>query len=175
MAVNVGPGSTSAGISRWAWLRLLAGGTLAFILIERALVSTADINYVPALLLIGALTVPTAFCAYLYSRERTPDVPWTTLGGCALWGGVLGSVLAGRLEYDTLRHLGALPVIAIGIIEELAKLVVPAFLIFRGHYQHEADGIVIGAAAGAGFAVLESMGYGLMALIFSGGSISLTV
>ncbi|HEY2004452.1 MAG TPA: PrsW family glutamic-type intramembrane protease [Candidatus Saccharimonadia bacterium] len=163
------------GIGRWTWLRLLLGGVVAFILIERALAFTGSITYVPALLLVGALTVPVAFCAFLYSRDRTPDVPWTTLGWCALWGGVLGSVLAGRLEFDTVQHLGTIPVIAIGVIEEFAKFVVPAWLTVRHGYSKEMDGLMLGAAAGAGFAVLESMGYGLTGLFFSGGNLTFTV
>src|SRR3712207_8163009 len=56
--------------------------------------------------------------------------PYTTLfrslpalAVCFLWGGVLGTVVAGTLEYDVARALGFLPKLAIGLIEESAKLI----------------------------------------------------
>jgi RsiW-degrading membrane proteinase PrsW (M82 family) len=162
-------------LSRWSWLKILVGGVLLFILLERALVATSNINYLPSLLLIGTFTVPVAFCAFLYTRVKTPDVPWLTLGLCALWGGVLGTVVAGRLEYDTAIRLGTLPTLAIGIIEEISKLLIPAYFLSRRRYRSVYDGIVIGAATGAGFAAFESLGYAFVALFISHGNITAIV
>jgi RsiW-degrading membrane proteinase PrsW (M82 family) len=162
-------------LGRWSWLKILAGGSLLFFLLERTLVDTGNPNFIPSLLMVGTLTTPLAFCALLYTRYRQPDVPWVTLGLCVVWGGILGTVLAGFLEYDTLHRLGGLPTLAIGIIEELAKLIVPLYFLFRKPYRNELDGIIIGAASGAGFAALESMGYGLVALLASQGNVTATV
>jgi protease PrsW len=49
---------------------------------------------------------------------------------CFLWGGVLGTVVAGVLEYEVARTLSLLPKLLIGLIEESAKLIVPA-----GHHS----------------------------------------
>jgi RsiW-degrading membrane proteinase PrsW (M82 family) len=167
--------SASAAVSRWTWLKILFGGLILFWLLEQTLVHTGDPNFIPSLLMVGTFTVPLAFCALLYSRRHQPDVPWTTLGLCVIWGGVLGTVVAGRLEYDTLQTTGGLATLAIGLIEELAKLLVPLYFLLRNQYKSEYDGIIIGAASGAGFAALESMGYGLVALILSHGNITATV
>jgi RsiW-degrading membrane proteinase PrsW (M82 family) len=67
-----------------------------------------------------------------------------------------------------------LPMAGVGLIEEAAKLVVPAVLVvFFGHRYRSSvgRGIVIGVAVGTGFAVLETMGYAFVALIESGGSV----
>jgi RsiW-degrading membrane proteinase PrsW (M82 family) len=165
----------SSDISRWSWLKTLLAGAVLFILLEQALRNTGDILYVPSLLFVGAFTVPLSFCLFLYSRAKTPDVPWATLGYCVLWGGTLGTILAGTLEYKTLIELNAIPTLAIGIIEELAKIVIPLYILFRRPYKSVFDGIIIGVAVGAGFAALESMGYGLIALLGSGGDINATV
>lgn len=162
-------------LGRWSWLKILVSGLLLFYLLERALVATGNPNFVPSLLMVGTFTIPLAFCALLYTRARQPDVPWVTLGLCVIWGGVLGTVVAGRLEYDTVRQLGGLPTLFIGVIEELAKLIVPIFFLFRKPHHNEYDGIIIGAASGAGFAALESMGYGLVALLLSHGNVTATV
>ena len=39
-------------------------------------------------------------------------------------GGVTGVAAAGLLEYKTLVRLGTLPTIAVGLIEEVSKLIV---------------------------------------------------
>jgi hypothetical protein len=45
------------------------------------------------------------------------DVSLLALAVCFLWGGVLGTVVAGTLEYDVARARGFLPKLAIGLIE----------------------------------------------------------
>jgi RsiW-degrading membrane proteinase PrsW (M82 family) len=157
-------------VGRWLWLKILVSGFFLFFLLEYALKTTGNINYVPSLLAIGTFTLPLSFLVLLYTRDKIPQVSLGNLLTCVVWGGILGTVLAGRLEYETLRHLGTVPTFMIGLIEEAAKLAVPAWLISRRGNRGELDAIVIGAASGAGFAAFESMGYGLVALLASGGS-----
>ena len=57
-----------------------------------------------------------------------------------------------------LRELGVVPMLAVGFIEEAAKLIVLVVLVITLRPRRRADGLVLGVAAGAGFAVLETMG-----------------
>jgi RsiW-degrading membrane proteinase PrsW (M82 family) len=66
-----------------------------------------------------------------------------------------------------MRALGFLPKLGIGLIEESAKLIVPLIFYFVGRYRSEAAGIVLGVATAAGFAGLETMGYGFVSLLTS--------
>jgi RsiW-degrading membrane proteinase PrsW (M82 family) len=161
-------------MGRYLWLKILASGVVLFILLERALAATDSINYIPSLLVVGTFTVPLAFVAFLYTRNKTPHVSASSLLVCVVWGGIMGTVLAGVIEYHTLLHLGVLPTVFVGLIEEATKLIVPAWLIFGRNTYSEVDSIVIGATVGAGFAALESMGYGLIALLLTGGDITAT-
>ncbi|MDF2701396.1 MAG: Protease prsW family [Rubrobacteraceae bacterium] len=140
-------------------------------LVERTLVATSSLNYVPSLILLGAFLVPVTFVTYLYERLPSWDVSLPALAVCFLWGGVLGTVVAGTLEYDVARALGFLPKLAIGLIEESAKLIVPLIFYFAGRYRSEAAGIVLGVATAAGFAALETMGYGFVSLLASRGNL----
>jgi RsiW-degrading membrane proteinase PrsW (M82 family) len=149
---------------------LLSGVVLLF-LVERTLVATSSLNYVPSLILLGAFLVPVTFVTYLYERLPSWDVSLPALAVCFLWGGVLGTVVAGTLEYDVARALGFLPKLAIGLIEESAKLIVPLIFYFAGRYRSEAAGIVLGVATAAGFAALETMGYGFVSLLASRGNL----
>ena len=159
------------GVLRRRWLQVLVSGLVLLFLVERTLVATSNPNYVPSVILLGAFLVPISFVTYLYERLPSWDVPLPALVVCFLWGGVLGTVVAGTLEYDVARALGFLPKLLIGLIEETAKLIVPLIFYFVGRYRSEAAGIVLGVATAAGFAGLETMGYGFVSLLQSKGNL----
>jgi RsiW-degrading membrane proteinase PrsW (M82 family) len=157
-------------VFRHAWLQVLAAGAVIWALLDWATTSSNNVNLVPSLIVVGASLGPIAFTAYVYQRAR--EVPGYLLLWCFVVGGALGVVAASVLEYRTILDLGALPTLAIGLIEETCKLVVPVaiFLVAR-NFRREADGLLFGVASGLGFAALESMGYGLTMLLVSGGDI----
>jgi protease PrsW len=158
-------------ILRRHWLQIFASGLLLLYLVERTLISTGDPNYVPSALLLGAFLVPITFTTYLYERLPDWEVPLPPVAICFIWGGVLGTVVAGTLEYDVMRSLGFLPKLGIGLIEEGAKLILPLLFYFLGRYRSEAAGIVLGVATAMGFAALETMGYGFTSLLASHGNV----
>ncbi len=155
------------GLLRRRWVQIFVSGLILLFLVERTLVATSNPNYVPSVILLGAFLVPITFVTYLYERMPGWEVPLPALAICFLWGGVLGTVVAGTLEYDVARVLGFLPKLAIGLIEEGAKLIVPLIFYFGGRYRSEAAGIVFGVTTAAGFAGLETMGYGFVSLLSS--------
>jgi RsiW-degrading membrane proteinase PrsW (M82 family) len=152
-----------------AWFQTLVAGSLMWVAVTRATVATQNVNLVPSVIALGAFLGPVVFVIYVYERAR--EVSWPTLLRCFIAGGVLGVTAASVLEYRTLLDLGALPTIAIGLIEESCKLLVPLAILAFGPYRREADGLLFGVASGMGFAAFESMGYGLTALLLSGGGI----
>ncbi len=161
---------------RHAWIAVLVVGTALFIAVERTLVATRNPNFVPSAILVGAAIVPAAFLTFVYGRRLAYDVGLGVVASSAFFGGVIGTVVAGTLEYDAQRDLGFLPMVGVGLIEETSKLLIPlAVLIFFRRYRTRADGLLIGVAAGAGFAALETMGYGFVTLLESKGSITETV
>jgi RsiW-degrading membrane proteinase PrsW (M82 family) len=157
---------------RWAWVVVLVGGTLLFEIVRRVLVKTENPNLVPSLILLGAAVAPAVFVTFVLGRRLPFDISAGAIAAVAFLSGVIGVVTAGLLEYDTLRDLGVLPIVAVGLIEESAKLIVPAILlVVLRRYRRPADGLLVGVAAGAGFAALETMGYAFVTLISSQGSI----
>lgn len=158
---------------RWAWLPVLLVGIGLFFAVQQALLITGNPTLVPSLLVLGALLVPVTFVVYIDGRNPAFDLPLSVLLSCALLGGVLGAAVASVLEFDTMRRLGGLPTVYIGLIEEAAKLLVPiTMLIFTRYRRNPADGLLIGVAVGMGFAVLETLGYGFVTLLASGGDLT---
>lgn len=155
------------------WFQVLVGGLILFVLLQRAIQQTHNPNYAPALLLIGAFLVPVTFVLWLYEHALPEQLAPHVVIWNFVWGGVLGATVAGTLEYDTYRSLGFLPLIAVGVIEELSKLIVPLVVYLFGRSRSEATGLVLGVASGMGFAALETMGYGFVALLASRGNVGL--
>lgn len=158
---------------RWSWVAVLVIGIALFEIIRRTIVHTGNPNLVPALILLGAAVVPAAFVTFIDGRRLVFAVSAGTVMLTALIGGVIGVATAGVLEYRTLNRLGFLPMVGVGLIEEFAKLIVPAaLLLVVRHNRHPADGLLLGVASGAGFAVLETMGYAFVVLIQSHGDLA---
>jgi RsiW-degrading membrane proteinase PrsW (M82 family) len=160
-------------VLRRRWLQIFFGGLVLLYLLERTLLATQSLNFVPSVLLLGAFLVPVTFTIYLYERLPEWEVPLPPLAVCFVWGGALGAVVAGSLEYDLLRSLGVLALLGVGLIEEGAKLIFPLTFYFLGRYRSEGAGILFGVSTAMGFAALETMGYGFITLLQSRGNLAL--
>jgi RsiW-degrading membrane proteinase PrsW (M82 family) len=156
----------------WAWVVTLVVLLGLYRGTDAALVDTRNPNLVPSMLLLGSLVVPATFVSFARGWSGRQIVPAATLWTAVLVGGAVGVVIAGVLEYNTVRRLGEIPMLGVGLIEEGTKLAVAAvFLLVLRRYTSMGAGILIGIAVGTGFAVLETMGYGFVTLIQSGGNV----
>ncbi|KIR64223.1 MULTISPECIES: PrsW family intramembrane metalloprotease [Micromonospora] len=157
---------------RWAWVAVLVLGVALYMLVLATLVDTRNINFIPALIMLGSSIAPATFLTFAQGRSGHWQVPGSVIAAAAFFGGIIGVVAAGWLEYDTLRSLGVLPMLFVGLIEETAKLVAPVLiLLFWWRHRSASNGLVIGVASGAGFAALETMGYAFTALVQSQGNL----
>jgi RsiW-degrading membrane proteinase PrsW (M82 family) len=158
---------------REKWFLILVLGTGLFFGADFALRTTGNPNYFPTVILLGSMLVPVAFVTFAYERLRHNEIPLGWIMVSFLVGGIIGLIVAGILEYQALQTLGVLQLFGIGLIEETAKLIVPLYIYYLAVYRHEADGLLFGIASGMGFAALETMGYGMVALFESGDVTSL--
>jgi RsiW-degrading membrane proteinase PrsW (M82 family) len=158
---------------RLSWLWVLLTGIALFGVVLAVLLSTGNPIYIPCLLLLGAAVVPATMTTLIYGIEGWARISLARLLTGAVLGAVIGGVLAGLLEFETARALGgSLPTPMIGLIEETAKLAIPALLLIRWRPRPRAvEGLVLGVAVGSGFAAMETMGYGFVQLINSQGNL----
>ena len=171
---------TIMSILRQRWTQIFVVGIILLAMTDLTLRFTDNINYFPTVMMLGAFLVPTAFVAYFYQQETIFDrgqahgsiLP--TMLICALIGGLVGTLTAGVLEYTTLTSNSILSTAWVGPIEEFAKLLVPVgiYIVMRNRFRSELDGLLIGVTAGMAFAALETMGYELVSLINSQGSLN---
>ena len=153
-------------LRRLSWLGILGLGVAAYLVVLQVMLTTQNVNYFPSLLLIGSITVPMATLVFAATGGRRA-VPTSTglLVFTAVVGGLVGTLAAGSVEYGTLRNLATIPMLAVGLIEETAKLVVPLAIYLLLRHRDPKEGVLIGIASGMGFATLETMGYGFRVLL----------
>ncbi|GAA3617446.1 PrsW family glutamic-type intramembrane protease [Microlunatus ginsengisoli] len=162
------PGRRS-GLGGWVGAVLAGCGVALFALLRAAYLITGEIHLLPALVVVGTSTVPVGFAAWLWSRyppmlagRRVPSAG--ALVGAGLAGGALALALSGLGEYAAIGTGSSVSPLVVGTVEEVAKLI-PAVALVLWYARITADagllrvGLLSGVAVGAGFAVLETLGY----------------
>lgn len=155
-------------------MHTFAYGLALYAIVTVATAATGDVHLVPSLLLLGALLVPVTFVVYVFERLPVGAELVPPLATCFVVGGLVGMASAALLEYETLRNLGVLSMLGVGLIEESVKLATPLYLFLRRRFLDPSVGVLLGVAAGMGFASFESMGYGLVELVQSRGRLEPT-
>jgi protease PrsW len=152
------------------WIAVLVVGAALYAAVLGAVLGTGDVLYVPSLLLLGAAVVPVAFITFVSGLDRCGVLSFARIAMAAAVGGIVAIVIAGPLEYVAAHQLGSLPAWGVGLTEESAKLAIPAAILLWRR-PSPLDGVVLGVAVGSAFAVLETMGYALVALLQQSGSL----
>jgi RsiW-degrading membrane proteinase PrsW (M82 family) len=168
MATNTQPEPRS-------WWRILLSAFLFYLLSLGALLLTHNPNLFPTVVLLGVFMLPAAYAAFFYDHRRLSLLSAGAVARSFLYGGLLGVIAASILEPLFIHSLALSTMLTVAIIEESAKILGVMIIAWRLRHDAEIDGIILGAAAGMGFAALESMGYAFTGFLRSGGSLSFTV
>jgi protease PrsW len=162
-----------------AWWRTLLTGIFLFIVGLVLLVVSGNPNLFPTVVMIGSFTVPAAYVAFFYERRHMSRLTFSNTVFSFFWGGVLGVFAATILEPLFISGngdgIGLGTAFQVGIIEEAVKVLGVLWIARTIRHDSELDGLIIGAAAGMGFASLESTGYAFTAFLESHGSLSAIV
>jgi protease PrsW len=158
-----------------AWIKVLLGGGVIYIASLVVMVLTGNPNLFPTVVMIGNFLVPVTYVAFFYERKHFSQLSLPMTGLTFFYGGLVGVLAASLLEPLLIRSLDPTTFFVVGAIEESAKILGVLFIARRLRHNSEMDGLILGAAAGMGFAALESMGYAFSAFVSSGGSLSATV
>lgn len=127
---------------------------------------------IPAILLFGSLSGVLAFGIFVSDRlVLSGEVPFETIAVVVLYGGGIGVLFGGLFDTLFINDPTSWEILLVGPIEELAKLVVPVGIWLAGRHRSPRAGLVLGLASAAGFAVLETMGYGFHSLTEANGDI----
>ncbi len=156
---------------RLGWLAVLVGGLVSYLVVNQTMLDTRNMLFFPTLLLIGSVTVPAGVLLLEYAIGQGLEGRGGLIMGTAILAGIVGVTLAGWFE-SGLTGAQQQVYLGVAIIEELAKLVVPVAIFIVARRRTAGAGLALGIAAGAGFAVLETMGYAFYALVSRGGGLA---
>lgn len=151
----------------WLWSRVLFGLGLAFFMLMLCCEVFDNITALPGTIILGSFMVPVAVLVFFFELNAPKNISFYTVlkvflvGGCA---SILLTLLLGTVfEIEGTDFLQA---IITGIVEELGKAgIVAYFISHTKNAKYHINGLLIGAAVGAGFAAFESSGYALVYLL----------
>lgn len=158
------------------WWRLLLMMIMLYFTGIIVLYLTRNPLLFPTVVMLGNFMIPVAYVAFFYERQGLiSHLKMPTMAGSFFYGGILGVLASAILEPFLIHALTFYNAFLVGLIEEFAKILGVLFIARHRKHTSELYGLVLGAAAGMGFAALESMGYAFAAFLRSGGFLSATV
>jgi RsiW-degrading membrane proteinase PrsW (M82 family) len=168
-------GAQSSAGRTTSWWKVLLIGLAFYVAGLAALIVTGNPNLFPTVVMIGSFLVPVTYVSFFYERRQLSSVTMAATAMSFVYGGILGVLAASILEPLFVRKLDLATAFVVGLIEEFVKIL--GVLVVARHRRHdsEMDGLILGAAAGMGFAALESMGYAFTAFLQNSGSLSSAV
>ena len=158
-----------------SWWRVLLIGILFYFLSLVALVLTSNPILFPTVVMVGSFMIPVTYVAFFYDRRRLSRLTVPAIAQGFIYGGLIGVLAASVLEPLFIRQLDFVTAFGVGLIEEFVKVLGILIIARRLGHDSEMDGLLLGVAAGMGFAALESNGYAFSAFLRSGGSLTMTV
>lgn len=151
------------------WRVAVISGLLAATLFLLMLL-TENVHLVPITLIAMSGVVPATVMTYLVSRYDKTGISFRTLTLTFVLGGTIGivvTVLTGQMASFIVGGVILIPMFA-GVFEEPAKLFATFWRWHHPAYDRPIDGLIIGTVSGFGFAVFETAGYSLRALLEGG-------
>ena len=146
----------------WLFSRILILMAATYAILYVCLTQFGNTNMVPGVMFIGSMAVPFSLLIFFFEANAPRNISIFNvlkmffIGGCASLFATLMLFGFVTLSSDGISYIDA---ILIGIVEEVGKLVIVAIFIHLMNTKYVLNGILIGAAIGAGFAVFESAGY----------------
>lgn len=135
-----------------------------------------NMNAFPGLIVIGSFAVPVSLLIFFFEVNAPRNISFASVIAVFFIGGTASLVVTLFLftlsPYFEDAYIDA---ILTGIIEELGKMIIVGICIKRNRQSHFIlNGMLYGAAVGAGFAAFESAGYALRFGITSDGGFILS-
>lgn len=146
----------------WVYFKILVFFILAYIPVRIGFITYGNSNFLPAMIMLSAFAVPVTVLIFFYEINIFRNIPFYKVMKYFILGGALSLIVAilfFSLDFNTdiSTFDGALMV---GVIEEIAKAAIVAFFLFKEkRSNYILNGLLIGAAVGAGFAAFETAGY----------------
>lgn len=156
----------------WLFLRIFVALMLTFGFLYICAVQLQNFNTISGLLLIGAAVFPFSILTLMYEVNTPKNISIFDVMKM-LFAGSIAALLLTTITFEIfpIGQLSYSDAVIVGFIEELVKLLVIIIFIRLVNPKYILNGLLIGAAVGAGFSVFESAGYAFRFYLLNGGNI----
>lgn len=142
----------------WLFLKIFILAAIVYVGFVFAFNHFQNPLLIPGLLSIGAFVVPFSLLIFFFEINVLRNVPLYQIGKLLFLGGIL-SVILSLFLFKITRLDTWLGAMSAGIVEEAGKAAALFLVINKLKYRWTLNGMLFGAAIGAGFASFESAGY----------------
>ncbi len=145
----------------WFFWRLILFGLLGFFLLWQGYTKWDNSNCAPGAIFFGSFAIPMACVMFFFECNVLKNISLYQIIKLFFYGGIFGLLIA-LIGFDFMPFAEQLGATQAGIVEEPAKLLVLIFVLKMGGLANKnyiLNGLLCGAAVGAGFAAFESAGY----------------
>lgn len=147
--------------------RILGGALATYFLLYLGVAQFRNFNFFPGLIVVGSFVVPFSVVVLFFELNTPRNVSVYQVGKMLLLGGTL-SLVATVFLFDVIPGSGVgslLPALLTGVTEETGKALALLIVLGSRRYRWQLNGLLFGAAVGAGFAGFESAGYAMRAAL----------
>jgi len=155
----------------WLYSRIFVMLGLTCVFLYLCTMTFYNDNTIPGLIFMGSITMPFTLVIFFWEANAPRNISLFDVIKMFFIGGV-GSLLMTIFLFEFFSpgaEMTFFAAIIIGVVEELGKLIIVAFFIKSMKPKYILNGLLIGAAIGAGFASFESAGYALRVALNGGG------
>lgn len=167
----------------WLFSRIFIAALIVFGALLIAVTSFENSNALPGLIIIGAFAVPFSVLIFFFETNVYQNISIFEVIKIFFIGGVI-SILSTLFLYefvtfsDEATYFGVMTItdaFLVSVVEELGKAVIVVYFINKYKINKILNGLLIGAAVGAGFAAFETSGYVFRELLSYGDVIGLII
>ena len=158
---DINPKSASA----WVYFKILIFFVIAYIPTYLGYAHYQNNNFLPAMIILAAFAVPVSVLVFFFEINLFRNIPFYKVlkyfiigGGLSLFVAILYFSIP-FFEQNTLV-LDFKGAFFVSLIEETAKACIVSFFLFKNrNCKYILNGLLVGAAVGAGFGAFETAGY----------------
>ena len=154
----------------WLYSRICLGILAPLIILQLCWSLFGNINVLPGIMFLGSFWIPVTVLFFFFEINAPRNISFIDTLRIFFFGGC-GSLLVTLILYAIFPDYtyGIIGAVLIGFVEEYGKLMIVAlYAKYNKKCVYILNGMLIGAAVGAGFAAFESAGYAFTFFVSSG-------
>ena len=144
----------------WLFFRLFVASSLLYALFRMGFAQFQNTNLIPGLILTGVVAIPCSVLVLFVETNVRRNVSLYQVLKAFFLGGVVSLLVSlVMFQVTSAAKLDWMGASVAGLAEEPGKLAALLLVVRSARFRYKLNGLLFGAAVGAGFAVFESMGY----------------